>query len=70
MDLILHYLLLPESPTASTNSPLHDMAALKILTWNVWGLGERAKRTAVLSHLKSQRADISILVETHLTGQK
>lgn len=70
MDLILHYLPLPEGPTAPTNSPLYDMAALKILTWNVRGLSERAKLTAVLSHLKSQRADISILVETHLTGQK
>lgn len=40
------------------------------MTWNVRGLGEKAKRTAVLSHLKSQRADVSILVETHLAGQK
>lgn len=46
------------------------MASLKITTWNVRDLGERAKRLAVLSHLKSQRADISILVETHLAGQK
>lgn len=46
------------------------MATLKILTWNVRGLGDRAKRAAVLSHLKSQRAEISILVETHLAGQK
>lgn len=46
------------------------MAMLKILTWNVRGLGDRAKRTAVLSHLKSQQAEISILVATHLTGQK
>lgn len=46
------------------------MATLKILTWNVRGLGDRAKRTAVLSHLKSQGAEISILVETHLIGQK
>lgn len=50
--------------------PLHLMASLKIVTWNVWGLGERTKRAVVLSHLKSQRADISILVETHLAGQK
>lgn len=46
------------------------MASLKIITWNVRDLGERAKRVAVLSHLKSQRADVSVLVETHLAGQK
>lgn len=45
------------------------MASLKIVTWNVRGLRDRTKRLAALSHLKRMRADILVLVETHVTGQ-
>lgn len=42
---------------------------LKFVTWNIRGLLAKPKRIAILSHLKSLWADISILVETHVTGQ-
>lgn len=44
------------------------MSSLKFLTWNVRGLRNRIKRTAVLTFLKSQHADIITLAETHVTG--
>lgn len=43
------------------------MASLKLVTWNVRGLHAKPKGVAVLSHLKS--LDVSILLETHITGQ-
>lgn len=45
------------------------MIELKCITWNVRGLRAKAKRNAVLSYLKAQRADLMVLVETHITGQ-
>lgn len=45
------------------------MASIKLVAWNVRGLRAKPKRLAVLSHLKQMRADISILAETHITGQ-
>lgn len=42
------------------------MASIKILTWNVRGLREKIKRSAALSCLQKQRADIIALVETHI----
>lgn len=45
------------------------MASLKLVTWNVRGLRAKPKRVTVLSHFKSLRADVSVLVETHITGQ-
>lgn len=44
------------------------MARLKFLTWNVRGLGDKLKRTAVFSFLKNQRAGVIVLVETHVQG--
>lgn len=45
------------------------MLDVRCLTWNVRGLRATPKRNAVLAYLKTQRADIMVLVETHLTGQ-
>lgn len=45
------------------------MIELKCITWNVRGLRAKSKWNAVLSYLKAQRADLILLVETHLTGQ-
>lgn len=45
------------------------MTNVKLITWNVSGIRACPKRNAVLSYLKAQRADIMVLVETHLTGQ-
>lgn len=42
------------------------MASLK---WNVWGLCEKIKRSAALAFLKKQRADVVVLVETHIEGR-
>lgn len=42
---------------------------LKCVTWNVHGIRAKPKRNAALSYLKAQRADVMVLVETHLTGQ-
>lgn len=43
-------------------------AGLKLLTWNVHGLRDKLKRTAALSFLKTQHADILVLLETHVEG--
>lgn len=45
------------------------MTNIKFLTWNVRGLRDRIKRSAIFECLKTYRADISVLVETHITGQ-
>lgn len=44
------------------------MATLKLLTWNVCGLGDRVK-SVVFAFLKKQRADVVVLVETHVDGR-
>lgn len=38
------------------------------LTWNVRGVRNKIKHTAVLTFLMSQRAYVIVLVETHVTG--
>lgn len=45
------------------------MSTLKCLTWNVQGLRAKPKRNAAMAYLKAQHVDITVLVETHLTGQ-
>lgn len=45
------------------------MTSIKFLTWNVRGIRDKIKRSAIFGCLKSYRADISVLVETHVTGQ-
>ena len=45
------------------------MTALKFLTWNVRGMRDKVKRSAILAFLKKQRADIMVLVETHVEGR-
>lgn len=44
------------------------MADVKFMVWNVRGLRDKIKRTAVLRYLKGQKVDIVVLVETHVTG--
>ena len=39
---------------------------LKVVTWNMRGLGGQIKRSKVFSHLKSLSADVVFLQETHL----
>lgn len=39
---------------------------IRIITWNVRGLGGQIKRSRVFSHLKSLSSDIMFLQETHL----
>lgn len=64
-----YWVLSPEDPIACENSPELIMALLKLVTWNVRRLCAKPKCVAVLSHLKSLRADVSVLVETHNMGQ-
>lgn len=45
------------------------MANVKFVTWNVRGLRNKVKRTAALAFIKSQKADIIAITETHITGQ-
>lgn len=53
-----------------TNCPIHKtLANIKFLTWNLRGIRDKLKRTAVFGCHKSYRADISVLVEMHVTGQ-
>lgn len=44
------------------------MATIKFLTWNVRGLRDGIKRTAVLKYLKAHKADVMVLVETYIAG--
>lgn len=44
------------------------MTTIKFLTWNVRGMRDCIKHTAVLVFLKLQKADVIVLVETHVTG--
>lgn len=60
---------LPADPTEHSITTFSGMASLKIVTWNVRGLRDKSKQLAALSHLKRMQADISVLVETHITGQ-
>uniref|UniRef100_A0A9J7XMZ7 exodeoxyribonuclease III n=1 Tax=Cyprinus carpio carpio TaxID=630221 RepID=A0A9J7XMZ7_CYPCA len=39
---------------------------IRIITWNVRGLGGQIKRSRVFSHLKTLSSDIMFLQETHL----
>ncbi|KAJ1114036.1 hypothetical protein NDU88_002275 [Pleurodeles waltl] len=43
---------------------------LKVLTWNVTGLGNRIKRIIVLQYLRRHRPDLILLQETHLKGNQ
>lgn len=45
------------------------MVSIKFLTWNAGGLRDRVKQSATLSFLKKQRADVGVLVETHVEGR-
>lgn len=43
-----------------------DMNAISLVSWNVRGLGHATKQGKALAHLKSLKADIMFLQETHL----
>lgn len=43
-----------------------DMSTIKMVSWNVRGLGHAVKRGKVFAHLKSLKADIMFLQETHI----
>ena len=43
---------------------------IKILTWNVNGLGDKVKRRVVTQYLKRHSPDIVLLQETHLKGNR
>lgn len=42
--------------------------SLKIVTWNVQGLGHVIKRKKVLTYLKKNKLDIALLQETRLSA--
>lgn len=46
------------------------MAPLKVLSWNVWGLNDKVKRSLVFEFIKKYNPHICILQETHLVGSK
>lgn len=46
------------------------MAELKILTYNIQGVGGRSKRTDVFDYLKNLNFDIFCLQETHVTDKE
>ena len=46
------------------------MQSFNVVTWNVNGLNDRIKRTAVLQFLKRHRPFVALLQETHLLGNK
>uniref|UniRef100_A0A803JMS9 exodeoxyribonuclease III n=1 Tax=Xenopus tropicalis TaxID=8364 RepID=A0A803JMS9_XENTR len=43
---------------------------LKLVSWNVRGMNDKVKRAIILDHLKKLKADIMLLQETHLVGQR
>lgn len=44
------------------------MTTIKFLTWNVRGMRDKIKRTAAFAYLKSQKSNVIVLTETHITG--
>lgn len=44
--------------------------SVRLITWNVKGLGNVIKRKKILTHLKKQRANIAMLQETHLSDSE
>lgn len=51
---------------SSVNSRAGAGHSIRIVSWNVRGLGGQIKRSKVLSHLKTLSSDIIFLQETHL----
>ena len=45
---------------------MNSSSAVRFVSWNVKGLNGPVKRSKVFSHLKSLKADILFLQETHL----
>uniref|UniRef100_A0A803JIB4 exodeoxyribonuclease III n=1 Tax=Xenopus tropicalis TaxID=8364 RepID=A0A803JIB4_XENTR len=43
---------------------------IRLISWNVRGLNDKIKRSLVLDHLKKLGADVMLLQETHLIGQR
>lgn len=66
---MLYRWLPPVGPTEFSATPTTTMASLKLMTWNFRGLCAKPKRVAIPSHLKSLRADVSVLTEIHVTDQ-
>lgn len=50
----------------TTLSPMQELKKLKVLSWNVNGLGDRVKRSMVLQHIRRHSPDLILLQETHL----
>ena len=46
------------------------MSGLKIITCNVRGLGDKNKRRQILNHVRTLKADIVFMQETHCTKNK
>lgn len=47
-----------------------EKATLHIMTWNVNGLLDKVKRTAVLRYAQRHMVDLLLLQETHLVGHR
>lgn len=60
--------VITKDPGASQSFFTRFMASLKLLTWNLRVMNDKIKRSAVFSFLKKQRADIMVLIETHIDG--
>ena len=43
---------------------------LKIMSWNVRGLNDKVKRTAIFRYIKSVQPHVILLQETHLDGSR
>lgn len=48
----------------------HGSTTLKVLSWNVNGLGNRIKRSIVLQYLHRHSPNVVLIQETHLKGQR
>lgn len=46
------------------------MKPLKLVTWNVKGIGHPIKRTKILTALKKEKVEIALLQETYLTPKE
>lgn len=57
------------SPSVLSHFTVPVMAPIKLTVCNVRGMCARPKRLALFSQLKAMRADVIVLLETHLTGQ-
>lgn len=51
---------------ASTADITNTQTSVRLLSWNIKGMGSPIKRSRIFAHLKRLKADLVFLQETHM----